>query len=72
MENIVKNKTVKIQVFEWELDEVTLHRAEEAIQFVVSTMEAFYDGVDPKVLFRPNPYSYFGDETNKVVSRFWQ
>lgn len=72
LENIVKNKTVKIQVFEWELDEVTLYRAEEAIQFVVSTMEAFYDGVDPKVLFRPNPYSYFGDETNKVVSRFWQ
>lgn len=71
LENIVKNKTVKIQVFEWELDEVTMERAEEAIQFVVSTIEAFYDGVEPKLLFRPNPYSYFGDETNKVISSFW-
>lgn len=51
---------MKIQVFEWELDEVTLHRAEEAIQFVVSTMEAFYDGVDPKVLFRPIPILILG------------
>ena len=71
LENIVKNKTVKIQVFEWELDEVTMERAEEAIQFVVSTIEAFYEGVEPKLLFRPNPYSYFGDETNKVISSFW-
>ena len=71
LENIVKNKTVKIQVFEWELDEVTMERAEEAIQFVVSTIEAFYDGVEPKLLFRPNPYSYFGDETNKVIGSFW-
>lgn len=71
LENIVKNKAVKIQVFEWELDELTMERAEEAIQFVVSTIEAFYDGADPRLLFRPNPYSYFGDETNKLISSFW-
>lgn len=71
LENIVKNKTIKIQIFEWELDQATMERAEEAIQFVVSTIEAFYDGVDPRVLFRPNPYSYFGEETNKIMSYFW-
>jgi len=71
LENIVKNETIKIQVFEWELDELTMERAEEAIQFVVSTIEAFYDGVDPMLLFRPNPYTYFGDETNKLISSFW-
>jgi hypothetical protein len=71
LENIVKNKTIKIQIFEWELDQATMERAEEAIQFVVSTIEAFYDGVDPRVLFRPNPYSYFGEETNKIMSHFW-
>jgi CRISPR/Cas system-associated exonuclease Cas4 (RecB family) len=70
LENVVKSKTPHIQIFEWELDDRTLEKAEDAIQMVVSTIEAFFDGVDPRVLFRPNQYSYFGSETNELLASF--
>lgn len=70
LENVVKSKNPHIQIFEWELDENTLEKAEDAIQMVVSTVEAFFDGVDPKVLFRPNPFGYIGSETNELLASF--
>jgi len=70
IENIVGTKSVQIQLFEWELDNKNLEKAEEAIQSVVSTIEAFYEGVDARVLFRPNPFTFYGSETNELVSGF--
>jgi len=72
LENVVKTKTAQIQIFEWELDEKTLNIAEDAIQMVVSTVEAFYDGVSPEILFRPNPFTYYGSETNELLESFWR
>ncbi len=68
LEIIVKTKVPTIQIFEWELDNETLRSAEEAIQMVVSTIEAFYDGVSSSLLFRPNPYTFYGSETNKFIN----
>lgn len=70
LENVVKTKTVQIQIFEWELDSKILEAAENAIQMVVSTVEAFYDGVSPELLFRPNPFTYYGSETNELLASF--
>lgn len=67
LEIIIKNKIPTIQIFEWKLDEETLKVAEEAIQMVVSTIEAFYDGVSSSLLFRPNPYIFYGSETNEFI-----
>lgn len=68
VEVIVKTKIPQIQIFEWELDNDTLRKAEEAIQMVVNTIEAFYDGVGSSLLFRHNPYTYFGSETNDFLN----
>lgn len=68
LEIIVKTKVPQIQIFEWELDDDTLRKAEDAIQMVVSTIEAFYNGVDSSLLFRPNPYTFYGSETNEFIN----
>lgn len=68
LEIIIKNKVPTIQIFEWKLDDETLKVAEEAIQMVVSTIEAFYDGVSSSLLFRPNPYTFYGSETNEFIN----
>lgn len=70
LENVVKTKTAQIQIFEWDLDDKVLEDAENAIQMVVSTIEAYFDGVDPSILFRPNPYTYYGSETNELLESF--
>lgn len=65
IENMVKSAVPELQVFEWELDEFELMRAEEEIQSNITLIEMVLDGEDPMVLFRLNTTSYIGDETIK-------
>lgn len=65
VENLVKNKFPEVQIFEWEITEGVLEAAEERITSIIQLLELMLDGVDPMILFRANPESYLGTQTEK-------
>lgn len=69
IEIIVRKKCggVEIQIFEWDLDEESLNKASNALQMVIHTIEAYFEGVEPALLFRPNPFTFYGTETNELL-----
>jgi len=68
LENMVKVSKPYLQVFEWELDDMALAKAEEQIRAAVTRIELMLEGIDPLVLFPLNPMSFIGSETNKLVA----
>ncbi len=68
IEVIVRTKKgPEIQIFEWDLDDEALDKANNALQMVIQTIEAYFDGVEPSLLFRPNPFTFYGTETNDLL-----
>lgn len=68
IEVIVRTKKgPEIQIFEWDLDDEALDKANSALQMVIQTIEAYFDGVEPSLLFRPNPFTFYGTETNDLL-----
>lgn len=65
VENIVKNVTPEVQIFEWELTESILEAAEERISSIIQLIELMLSGVDPLILFRASPDTHIGSETEK-------
>lgn len=67
LENMVKAKTPYLQVFEWDLDEYVMKKAEEQIKAFVQRIELYMDGVDPLVLFPLGYHTYIGMDTNEML-----
>lgn len=66
VENIVKTldySSVYTQVFEWEITREDLVAVQEKILNVIHTIELVLDGVDPILIFKSNPDSMIGSDT---------
>jgi len=67
LENMVKAKQPYLQVFEWELDEMVLNKAEEQIRANITRIELMLEGIDPLALFPISSMTYIGTETVKLL-----
>lgn len=57
----------EIKIYEWDLIQEDLIKAESVLIQLIETIEAVFDGVNPKILFRQNPYTYYGSELNDYL-----
>lgn len=67
---VTKEKSEEIQIFEWELTDELFDKADSIYSgMIIPTLEAYLDGVEPSILFRPNPFTYFGSETIDLLEK---
>lgn len=67
IENMVKTEQPYLQIFEWELTDYEMQKAEEQIRVFVKRLEMFIEGVDPLVLFPVDNMSWIGTEANLLI-----
>jgi len=67
LENMVKAKQPYLQVFEWELDDMVLAKAEEQIKANITRIELMLEGIDPLALFPVSNMTFIGTETVKLL-----
>lgn len=69
---ITRNEEPEKQIFEWELDDITLDKASYSLETVIKTIEAYFDGVPSRLLFKENTSSlYYGSETNEFIESLY-
>ena len=67
---VTKEKSEEIQIFEWELTDELFDKADSIYSgMIIPTLEAYLDGVEPSILFRPNPFTFFGSETIDLLEK---
>ena len=60
----------EIHIFEWDLTDDLFEKADFVYsEMIIPTLEAFLDGTPPSLLFRQNPFSFFGNETNNIIQQ---
>ena len=67
LENMVRAKQPYLQVFEWELDDMVLAKAEENIKANITRIELMLEGIDPLALFPVSNMTFIGTETVKLL-----
>ena len=66
----IKHESEEIQIFEWELTDELFEKADYIYSgMIIPTLEAFLDGTPASILFRQNPFSFFGNETNEILKK---
>lgn len=69
---ITRNEEPEKQIFEWELDNITLDKANYSLETVIKTIEAYFDGVPSRLLFKENTSSlYYSSETNEFIESLY-
>lgn len=67
---VTKEKSEEIQIFEWDLTDELFDKADSIYSgMIIPTLEAYLNGVEPSLLFRPNPFTYFGSETIDLLEK---
>lgn len=67
---VTKEKSEEIQIFEWDLTDELFDKADSIYSgMIIPTLEAYLDGIEPSILFRPNPFTYFGSETIDLLEK---
>jgi len=59
--------TPEVQIFEWDLTDDILEETEEKVLTLIASVEAVMQGVNPKVIFRPNPHTFYGSEFEELM-----
>ena len=57
----------ELQIFEWDLSNDVLDETEEKVLTLIQSVEAVMSGVEPRVIFRPNPHTFYGSEFEELM-----
>lgn len=71
IEVVITKGEPDIQIFEWDLDGPALSRAEYALETVIETIEAYFEGTPSRILFKENTYGFYGSETTELLDALW-
>ena len=63
----------EIEVYEWNLTQSELAKASFALETIIQTIEAYFEGTPSRLLFKENAFSmFYGSETNDFIDDLWE